>query len=95
MHWVVSKFRWFIVLISKSYHRGSHCRPNIFCLTLNEGEYRCQMHLNFTVAIGTNVMQSSVFVGKKKLYLEVKNKVKVKVTIKMEELNTLQCSQSF
>lgn len=53
------------------------------------------MHLNFTVAIGINVMQSSVFVGKKKLYLEVKNKVKVKVTIKMEELNTLQCSQSF
>lgn len=53
------------------------------------------MHLNFTVVIGTNVMQSSVFVGKKKLFLEVKNKVKVKATIKMEELNTLQCSRSF
>lgn len=80
VHWVVTKFWWFIVLMSKSHHRGSHCRPNIFCLTLNKGEYSGQMHLHFTTVIGTKMMQSLVFM--KKPSSEGKTSVRCKAAIK-------------
>lgn len=63
VHWVVGKLWWFIVMMSKCHHRGSHCRPNVLCLTLNK-EHRDQMHLDFTMVIGAKMMQSLVFMKK-------------------------------